>query len=123
MACLPACSQANGTCPWHGFRDNVVAKGLSVSALREHGACLRAAAAANPTAATAIAGIAAPLALALCTGRGRRIVVATLDTAVSSALLVCLLGVVLGLPVGAAYLLWVAAGYLFRFAAEPLGLA
>lgn len=111
--------QANATaCPWHQFRDAVVEKGLSVSALREHGACIQSAAAANPVATAAAAGIAFPLALSLCTRKGRGTIFAALDTALASLLLVCLLGVVLGLPLGAAYLLWVAAGYLLRFATD-----
>lgn len=117
-------SQVNDTaCPWHSFRDNVVSKGLSVAALRDHGACLQAAAAANPITASAAAGVAVPLALVLCSGRGRRAVLASLDTALATVLLVCLLGVVLGLPVGAAYLMWVAGGYLLRFVAECFGMA
>lgn len=64
-----------------------------------------------------------PLALILCSAKGRRAVTATADTALATVLLVCLLGVVLGLPVGAIYLLWVAAGYLSRFVAEFVGLA
>ena len=100
-----------------------MAKGLSAAALREHGACLRAAAAANPITASAVAGVAVPLALVLCSGRGRRAVLASLDTALATVLLICLLGVVLGLPVGAAYLMWVAGGYLLRFIAECVGMA
>jgi hypothetical protein len=116
--------QVNDTaCPWHSFRDNVVAKGVSAAALREHGACLRAVAAANPVTAAAAAGVAVPLALVLCSGRGRRAVLASLDTALATVLLICLLGVVLGLPVGAAYLMWVAGDYLLRFVAECFGMA
>lgn len=110
-------------CPWHSFRDNVVSKGVSLTPLWEHGACLQAAAVANPVTATAAVGVAVPLALVLCSGRGRRAVLASLDTALATVLLICLLGVVLGLPVGAAYLMWVAGGYLLRFIAECFGMA
>ena len=54
---------------------------------------------------TAIAALAvANVAAACVTRRGRSVVVATADTVAASVLLVLLLGVVLGLPVGAVYL-------------------
>ncbi len=109
-------------CPWHRFWDQAAAKGLSAAAMREHYGALQTAAAARPLLSTAAAGVLSPLLLAACTAKGRRAVLATLDTALASVLLVCLLGVVLGLPVGALYLLCVAGGYLLRFVAASIGL-
>lgn len=110
-------------CPWHLFWENAAAKGLSADAVQEHYASFCAAAAAAPLLTTSAAAVLIPLLLAAVTAKGRRAVLATLDTALATFLLVCLLGVVLGLPVGALYLLWVAGGYLLRFLAASTGLS
>lgn len=70
--------------------------------------------------ATGLAALAALNVLALCaTARGRAAVAAAVDTTVAIVLTILLLGIVLGLPVGAFYLAARAVGY-FAGAALPL---
>ena len=70
--------------------------------------------------ATGVAALAALNVAALCaTARGRAAVAAAVDTSVAVVLTILLLGIVLGLPVGAFYLAARAVGY-FAGAALPL---
>jgi len=58
---------------------------------------------------TAVTAVLVPLLGMMCQKQGRRLLFQAADTAVATVLLMLLLGVVLGLPVAAAYLLWVSA--------------